>query len=155
MIATVIYSGTDDRSHRGWRGFPQPGLQERYSVLLAAVGSGIAWTVWHGHLSYPFDISEDGPLTLLTASLAGSIIPSAVVAWISDSTGGSLLLPMVIHSLGNVPRLVDPVEETGNLVVFTKPVLAALLVIGHVVVYSSTHLASSPPDPPIPGTNHA
>lgn len=60
MIATVIYSGTDDRNRRGWRGFPQPGLPERYPAVLAAVGIGIVWTLRYAPLFYPVVFHQAG-----------------------------------------------------------------------------------------------
>lgn len=135
----------------GWRGFAQPRLQERYSALTAATGIGVAWALWHLPLYYLFDLASYDPAGFWTVVLPSTVVSSVALAWLYNGTGGSLLFPMFVHSLGNVPRVVGPVGESAAVVAYAKPALAVVLVVGLVLVYGKGYLAPSGPVPPVPG----
>lgn len=80
----------------GWRGYALPMLQRDRSALAAAVLLGVVWAVWH----LPELISDAGerePLPYLIAVVAWSV----VLAWVYNSTGGSLLLVILMHAAIN------------------------------------------------------
>lgn len=132
----------------GWRGFAQPHLQEHVSALTAAIGIGIAWALWHLPLYFLFDLRAYDPAGFWTTVLFMSILQSIVLAWLYNSTGGSLLFPMIAHSAGNLPGVVVPVGPTGIVVENTVEVFGLALVVGIVAMYGARNLASSRPSPP-------
>lgn len=88
----------------GWRGFLQPQLQSRRSVLGAGLLVGIAWWAWHlplflGHPNYALE-----PLFLVqyTLFLLGSAVFFAAFV---NLTGGRVLPLMFMHAAVNVGPL--------------------------------------------------
>lgn len=136
----------------GWRGFAQPRLQERYSALAGAVVIGVAWALWHLPLFYLFDLSAYDQSGYWLSYLPHLVVEAVVLAWLYNSTGGSLLFPMLAHSLGNLPAVVAPVGDLNVVAQYTNDVVTAGLLVGLVVVYGPTYLAASTPTPLVPGT---
>jgi len=135
----------------GWRGFAQPRLQERYSSLAAAIGIGVAWTLWHFPLFYLFDVAAYDASGFWTTYLFTLVVQSIVYAWLYNSTGGGLLFPMLAHSLGNLPPLVEPVGDAGRFAQNLPDLLSILLVVALVAFYGRKYLSSATPKPRIPG----
>lgn len=135
----------------GWRGFAQPRLQEEYSAFTAAIGIGIAWTLWHLPLFYVFDLSAYDPSTFWSSTLATTVVFSVALAWLYNSTRGSLLFPMLAHTLGNMPAIATPLNDSGVFVEYTFEAIALILLVGLLVVYGPRYLAASKPRPLVPG----
>ena len=80
----------------GWRGFALPAAQGHLSALLSSLLVGVVWACWHL------------PLFLLPNTLQGNLpmIPyliavvglSVILTWLYNSSGGSVLIPMVFHA---------------------------------------------------------
>lgn len=84
----------------GWRGYAQPQLQQGIGTFWASMVVGIIWSVWHywpvltpagGHLS---EFLSAGFLTWLAYELANSFM----MAWLYNSTGGSLPIAWAAHA---------------------------------------------------------
>ncbi|WP_435186806.1 CPBP family glutamic-type intramembrane protease [Halobellus sp. EA9] len=136
----------------GWRGFAQPRLQERYTALSAAIGIGIPWALWHLPLFYLIDVAAYDASGFWTSYLFTLIVQSITYAWLFNSTNGGLLFPMLAHSLGNLPPLVAPAGDVGQVAQYTPELLSIFLVAGLATYYGRKHLSPSSPEPRIPGT---
>jgi membrane protease YdiL (CAAX protease family) len=85
-----------------WRGYALPRLAAGRSLLAAALLLGVLHAVWHL------------PLLGVEYHLGGNLVPwaisvvavSVVVAWVWVHTGGSLLLPMLLHASVNTAAVV-------------------------------------------------
>ena len=85
-----------------WRGYVLPRLAAGRSLLAAALLLGVLHAVWHL------------PLFGVEYYLGGNMLPwaitvvavSVVVAWVWVHTGGSLLLPMLLHASNNAVTFV-------------------------------------------------
>ena len=84
----------------GWRGYAQPGLQQGVGALTASLVVGTIWSCWHywpvltpagGHMSEFFSASF---ATWLSYELANSVM----MAWLYNSTGGSLPVAWAAHA---------------------------------------------------------
>ena len=139
----------------GWRGFAQPRLQQRVSAFAAALGIGLAWALWHLPLFYLYDVPAYDSSQFWTTYLGSLLLASVLYAWLYNGSGGSLLLPMVAHALGDIPALVAPVGELGLAADYAFEVLGVLLVVGLLVAYGPRYLARSGPDPLVPGEPEA
>lgn len=133
----------------GWRGFMQPHLQRRYSALTASVAVGTAWTLWH----VPLMVSGVGGISRpFPEYLVVTVATSILLAWLYNSTDGSLPVVMVTHAASNMTTiLVVNGELTGLLESFPWDVLFhVLLVIGIVMYAGPTTLSrgGTPPQPP-------
>lgn len=89
----------------GWRGVMQPALQRRMSAFKAAVIVGLAWGYWH--LPYYINLHYIGTGSLGTAALLTTIAPlfsipvAILLAWVLNSTSGSIFLCMLVHAVNN------------------------------------------------------
>lgn len=86
----------------GWRGYYQPGLEERHSAHVSALTVGVVWAAWH----VPLWVTGIVPWTDGAAVVAIAV----VYAWILDGTGGSVFILMLLHAMNNT---------VGELVLFT------------------------------------
>jgi membrane protease YdiL (CAAX protease family) len=94
LLATMVIVGLFEEL--GWRGFALPRLQESHSALRAALLLGAIWAVWHlpELVSNP---TQREPLPYLVWVVAFSVI----LAWLYNSTRGSLPLIIIAHAAVN------------------------------------------------------
>lgn len=83
----------------GWRGYALPALQVRYSALISSLILGVMWTLWHlPQFFNPATLYSDLPFGLFLAYL----VPFTVlITWVFNSTGGSVLMAMLLHAVMN------------------------------------------------------
>ena len=81
----------------GWRGFALPGLQSRYSPLLATTILAVLVAGWH----LPLFFLEEGGLQppILVGGLVSTIAVTYWYTWLFNRTGGSVLLVLMAHSI--------------------------------------------------------
>lgn len=87
----------------GWRGYAQPAANRRYPPLLAALVVSVIWALWH----LPNALFVQNPTETLS-HLVATVVNGFVLAWVYNSTGGSVLLVMLLHGAQNA---------TGGLVI--------------------------------------
>lgn len=93
----------------GWRGFALPRLLVGRSALAAAVIIGLIHLVWHAPLyGVEYDSANVWPWGISV------ICYSIVVCWIYLHTGGSLLMPMLMHASNNTIAFVWRMFEGGD-----------------------------------------
>lgn len=82
----------------GWRGFAQPRLQRRHSVLAATLTVGVAWGLWHAPINY-LGLSQFSAMVvpLLIVNFLSNVALSVLLAWVYNSTRGSMLLVLLGH----------------------------------------------------------
>lgn len=129
----------------GWRGVMQPALQRKMSALKAAVIVGVAWGYWH----LPFFINlfflDSGSIGEAALSVAMtpffSIAASILLAWLLNSTSGSIFVCMLMHAVNNSAwRLFNHAEDAGEWV----RIGAWLLAIAVIVVLGARDLSRKP-----------
>ena len=83
----------------GWRGYALPALQARHGALTSSAILGAVWALWHlPQFFNPATLYSDLPFALFLAYL----VPFAVlITWVFNSTGGSVLMAMVVHAVMN------------------------------------------------------
>jgi hypothetical protein len=121
----------------GWRGYAQPTLQRRWSAFQASLLVGSIWWTWHhwvmatpasSSLSYWF--AHFGPSG---AFLAFELANSVLMAWLYNSTGGSLPIAWAAHvglSLGGQLVHVNPYPFGFFLLVFWIAAASVIVVNG-------------------------
>jgi uncharacterized protein len=85
----------------GWRGFALPRLLEGRTALSAALILGIIHMVWHAPL---YGVEYDAANVLPWA--ISVLCYSVVICWIFLHTGGSILMPMLMHAANNTVAIV-------------------------------------------------
>ncbi|MEL6843965.1 MAG: type II CAAX endopeptidase family protein, partial [Bacteroidota bacterium] len=74
----------------GWRGFLQPTLEKKFSVLLSSVIVGLIWGLWHiGHY-------KNGALFMI-GFLLFSISASIILAWMLRDTDFNIIIATLFH----------------------------------------------------------
>ena len=113
----------------GWRGFALPRLQRRLDAIWAALVLGVLWGLWH----LPELISDPGqrpPLQFLVWILAQSVI----LAWLYNSTNGSLPMVIIGHAAINTAGRFMLPEFTGDSYQVVWWFMAGLYVVTAVIV---------------------
>lgn len=85
----------------GWRGYVLPRLQAGHSALTASLILGAFWGLWH----LPLWLTGDPVRTpgLYAAFFVSVVALSVILAWVYNSTGGSLLTVVLLHATANLP----------------------------------------------------
>jgi membrane protease YdiL (CAAX protease family) len=79
----------------GWRGFLQPILEKKYSILLASIIVGVIWGLWH------ISNYQYGALFMLGFMLV-TISASIIIAWLLRGTQFNIIIATVFHIAINV-----------------------------------------------------
>lgn len=124
----------------GWRGYALPRLQARFSALTATLILGAMWAIWHAPLFVlPVEVYEGlnfGLYAVLTLAV------SVIYTWLYNSTGGSVLLAMVLHGVINLCLLWYPSTQ-GLLPLTVLAAGACVVALGIVLLYGPETLARS------------
>ena len=85
----------------GWRGVLQPLLQRRMAPIWAGLLVGIVWGVWH----IPAFFLSGTPQSAwgIMPFFVGAIAVSLIITAMFNASGGSLLLPVLVHVQLNNP----------------------------------------------------
>src|SRR5215217_6137879 len=131
FFAISIFPGSSLGEEIGWRGYVLPRLQSRMSALSAALLIAPFWGLWHLPL---WLTGESGHTpTLYTGFLVSAFALSIITTWVYNSTGGSLLMVVLLHATVNLPITLVR-DDLGSQA--TMPVLLyfGLLVVAAIVV---------------------
>jgi membrane protease YdiL (CAAX protease family) len=131
MLAFMVVPGSALGEEIGWRGYVLPRLQTRMSALSASLILAPIWALWHLPL---WLTGAPGRTPLIYAGFVVSAFGlSVILTWVYNSTGGSLLLVVLLHGTINLP-ITLLYDALGSRV--TVPVLLyfGLMVVAAVVV---------------------
>ncbi|MEV0581285.1 CPBP family glutamic-type intramembrane protease [Nonomuraea sp. NPDC050310] len=113
----------------GWRGVALPHLQRRLHPLPAALLLGVVHCFWHAllFLIREWDTARSDPGQLL-AYLVLTVSLSVVLSWLTNGSGGSLLLAILGHNSVNW-ALFAVATLTGHPVATTWPAALGLTLL--------------------------
>ena len=101
----------------GWRGYLLPRLAGRIGLAGASVAVGAVWALWHLPLLYaPGADTYRQSFPLYTLQVTAYAV---ALAWLYWRTGGSLLLPMLMHAAFNNMKDIVPSGGPPGLGPFT------------------------------------
>ena len=133
----------------GWRGYALPKLQASYSALVSSLILGVIWALWH--LPLFFNPATSYSNTPFWALLVFFLPFSILISWVLNSTGGSVLMVMILHAVMNASTgpLLKTIPEAGTVFSNTDVYLvqAALLWVAAIVVvlvYGASNLSRKP-----------
>src|SRR5215217_1387334 len=132
FFAFSVVPGSALGEEIGWRGYVLPRLQSRMSALSASLIIAPIWGLWH----LPLWLTGD-PVKTPTFYVAffASVFPmSILLTWVYNSTGGSLLMVVLLHATVNLPvtLVIDDLGTRGrvpSLLYFGLLVVAAIVVV--------------------------
>jgi len=131
MLAFSIFPGSALGEEIGWRGYALPRLQARMSALSASLILGVIWGFYH--LPLYFTGQAIRPLSLFPLFVVSTIALSVIITWMYNSTGGSLLLVVLLHATYNLP-LTLLIAPLGNQMTLAFSLFVGLLVVAAIVV---------------------
>src|SRR5215217_533190 len=141
FFALSIFPGSALGEEIGWRGYVLPRLQSRMSALSASLLLAPFWALWHLPLwltGDPFNTPNFYPAFVVSA-----FAMSIITTWVYNSTGGSHLMVVLLHTTVNLPLtlVIDDLGPQANvpvLLYFGLLVVAAVVVV---VVAGPKHLS--------------
>jgi membrane protease YdiL (CAAX protease family) len=89
----------------GWRGFALPLLQQRYAPIWAGLILGAIWGAWHLPAFFLSGLPQSA--WSFFPFFVGSIAVGIIVTPLFNSSGGSILLPLLLHWQLNNPVFPD------------------------------------------------
>ena len=96
----------------GWRGYALPRLASRYGLARASLLLGLIWAVWH--VPQFFIRESDAYRQSFFVFVLQVVALSVAIAWVWARSGGSLLLPMLLHSAVNNSKNIVPSATPGG-----------------------------------------
>src|ERR671913_2289084 len=126
-----IFPGSALGEEIGWRGYVLPRLQSRMSALSAALLLAPIWALWH----LPLWLNgAPGRTPLIYAGFVLSAFAlSVILTWVYNSTGGSLLLVVLLHATVNLPQTLT-IDELGSRATVPLLLYWGLMVVAAIVV---------------------
>jgi uncharacterized protein len=136
VLTVLLFGGPEEP---GWRGYALPRLQSRQNALTASLLLGVVWALWHGPL---WLIPDSGYQDLSYPLYIVQVLAMCVVyTWLFNSSGGSVLLAVLLHAAGNTSLVyLSPGMQAQAAVTACWCAVAAAIVLRH----SPQDLASSP-----------
>ena len=93
LLMNILLPGLGEEP--GWRGFALPMLQGRWSPVVASLGIGLVWAVWHFPGYWMGNGIHNAPPLLFVVW----VLPFAgLIAWVFNSAKRSILLAILLHA---------------------------------------------------------
>ena len=141
FLAFMTFPGSAMGEEIGWRGYALPRLQAGRSALAASLILGAFWSLWH--LPLWLTGAPSNPLSLYPAFVIAIIASSVIYTWVYNSTGGSLLLLVLLHATFNWPLTIFLVplgsQMTVPFLVYSGLMVVAAIMV--VIVAGPKHLS--------------
>jgi uncharacterized protein len=124
VFAFLVAGGPEEL---GWRGYALPRLQSRWDALTSSLILGVIWAFWHLPLWFMPDLLFE---ELNYPLYATQVVASCVIyTWLYNSTGGSVLLAMLLHASTNLSAVYLPAALQPQLALTVAWVAAAALIV--------------------------
>ncbi len=125
----------------GWRGFALPRLQERHQALTATLMLAVFWALWHlpafFYVPTYREMGARGAPGFFFGILSGAIL----FTWLYNSTGGSILVVVIWHSLFNFFTASSATHGTIAAIISIEVMVWALALV---ILERPTNLANRP-----------
>jgi uncharacterized protein len=130
-LAFSIFPGSALGEEIGWRGYALPRLQAGRSALSASLILGVIWAFYHLPLSFTGQAFRSP--RILVPFVISTIALSVILTWVYNTTGGSLLLVVLLHATANLP-LTLLLEPLGGRAMLPFSLFVGLMVVAAIVV---------------------
>ncbi|WP_236039596.1 CPBP family intramembrane glutamic endopeptidase [Haloarcula salinisoli] len=129
----ILLLGGPVQEEFGWRGYLLDPLQERLTPLGGGLAVGLIWAIWHLPLFYiqSATIYYQNPFLGFAVSIT---LLSVLMTWVYNSTNGSLLPVLLMHTSWNWAQGMFPILESDPASLAMVGFLAAATIL--VVVYT-------------------
>jgi membrane protease YdiL (CAAX protease family) len=142
LLTTPIIAIFIITEETGWRAFALPRLQSLGNALTASLILGALWSFWHYPLEATVEQGYGEPAVTIVLSLAifsaTTMLFATLMTWIFNSSGGSLLLMLLMHGSSNA-NLINIMGMRAGGRLFDLPfrisyMISLLLIVGLVLL---------------------
>jgi membrane protease YdiL (CAAX protease family) len=138
-LLVILILGGPLGEELGWRGFVLPTLQKKYSPLLSGIIVGVIWTCWHIPM-FLFHIEGYGDFVIY---LLQTIFLSIIYTWLYNHVKGSLLIPILYHTIDDfIPSICFP-EFLNNFNMYSIIYWIIQLTVLLCIIYNITRKKSN------------
>jgi len=135
FVGSVLYGFGEEP---GWRGWLLPHLQRARGAVASTLVLAVIWAGWHvPFFAYRFDLGGPG---MVFGFFLGMLAGAFWLTFVFNSTGGSVLVVALWHTLWNVTNLVA--AEISNTVLAVLTTLMMFVGFGVVAVWGRTSLTA-------------
>lgn len=116
----------------GWRGYALDRMQNGKNALTASLVLGFFWGLWHLPLFFMEGTTQAEGAIPVWEFILQIMVLSVLFTWLYNNTGGSLLVAILFHTIGNTAgALLPPYFATGigRWVYFGFLLLTAIIVV--------------------------
>jgi membrane protease YdiL (CAAX protease family) len=131
FFAFSIFPGSALGEEIGWRGYALPRMQTRWSALSASLILAPIWALWH--LPLWFTGAPTSTPTFYAAFVVSVFAFSVILTWVYNSTGGSLLMVVLLHATANLPVTLA-IGDLGSRAMVPVLLFWGLMVVAAIVV---------------------
>ena len=133
FFAFSIFPGSALGEEIGWRGYVLPRMQARMSALRASLILAPFWALWHLPLFLAGWLQGTQSPALYPAFIISAFALSVILTWVYNSTGGSILLVVLLHATVNLPQTLV-IDDLGSGATVPLMLYWGLMVLAAIVV---------------------
>ena len=145
FLGISIFPGSALGEEIGWRGYVLPRLQTRMSALSASASLAPIWALWHMPLWVAGWLQGDPFKTpsIYAGFVVSAFATSVLLTWVYNSTGGNLLMVVLLHATINLPMtlVIDDLGSRATVPVLLYWGLMIVAAIMVVIVAGPKHLS--------------
>ena len=138
----------------GWMGYAFPLLQSRYGFLRAGIATGVIVALWH--VPFFFIPGTSQSMSSFPMFVLLVIVIRIVFGWVYNGTGGSILLAVLLHAVGNaLPEIFNRGPMTADAPTATEILVYSAAAVAAVLINRRHTTAHVPSNLPIPAREDA
>ena len=116
----------------GWRGYALDRMQDGGNALIASLVLGFFWGMWHLPLFFMEGKTQAEAAIPVWEFVLQIMVLSVLFTWLYNNTGGSLLVAILFHTIGNTTAALLPpyfATSIGRWIYFGFLLVAAIIVV--------------------------
>ena len=131
IAVTILFIG-GGLEEFGWRGYALDRMQTGNNAVIASLVLGFFWGLWHLPLFFMQGTTQAEAAIPIWEFILQIMVLSVLFTWLYNNTGGSLLVAILFHTIGNTTAALLPpyfTSELGRWIYFGFLLIAAVVVI--------------------------
>jgi len=116
----------------GWRGYALDRMQNGKNAVVASLVLGFFWGLWHLPLFFMEGTTQAEAAIPIWEFILQIMVLSVLFSWLYNNTGGSLLVAILFHTIGNTTGALLPpyfATEIGRWVYFGLLLITSIIIV--------------------------
>jgi len=116
----------------GWRGYALDRMQNGKNAVVASLVLGFFWGLWHLPLFFMEGTTQAEAAIPIWEFILQIMVLSVLFTWLYNNTGGSLLVAILFHTIGNTTGALLPpyfATEIGRWVYFGLLLITSITIV--------------------------